>query len=308
MKTTPTIFFLILIASCASEDPRHRFQAVEITRIDSIQLHHLADQDVASMATDGRHWFLAFHHKPLVVKTDLRFQEIRRYDRSGFGPGEMVTTRDIGLRDSRIWVTDFDGRSIHRFDLDLSYLDRLPLEFRPFSLLVFSDSVAWLGSMDMSFEDLYEATGTGHNPRVTRIRSRQVANPPESVLLHAGDHRLAIQYRPYTNRVTVYEDGIESIGFDNILRPARVGYETGTIGPMPNSKIHQTAFTARNRLCLVSGVALAGRHEVACFTISGEPSVTFELSPAAALAATHGDTLLTYSPVSRHVYRYLLDF
>lgn len=279
-----------------------------IMPMDSIDVSWAYGHDVSALAHDNNVWFLTLMNSPAIILADTLFQERSRYERHGNGPAELLNARDIAFSNSFIWVTDFTGLAIHQFSKNLEYKQRIPLAFRPFSIRSISDSVLWVGTMDMIYEDLYTLTISSDQFDIRRTQTRLVNTAPESIVLQSSYMDYGIIYRPFTNKVSVYKGTVHVVDFANPLRPARVTYENTLAGPMPEEKIHQTAFVTATSICLLTGKPTKKHQPVACFTHEGRPYTTFVLTPPMSIASVKENTLYTYSPHTHHVYRYLLDF
>lgn len=300
---------LLLLGSCSIQrDHEAAFKEHELVQIDSTHIGWISDHALSAMATDGTNWFLSFTPGGLLVKTTSGFREIARFDRPGTGPEEISDARELGLSDTWVWVTDVKTLSLHRLDHDLRYRDRLPMPMRPLGLFVLSDSVAWVGTIDMEFEDLYRIQAAESGPVVTRSRSRKVGAAPESMVLFAGTRAFGIQYRPFANRVGITVDSTLVAEFSDPTRPKQLTYQTSFQGPIPEGKIHQTAFTWHGYACILAGGLVDEAQFAACFDKTGRPGARIRFPSPMNLAVSTGDTLFTYSQNTQHVYRYLLDF
>jgi len=302
-------FSLLLLGTCSMKsDPDARFIEHELVRIDSTHIGSISDFALSAMATDGTNWFLSFTPGGLLVKTSAGFREITRFDQPGTGPNEISDARELGISDTWVWVTDVKTLSLHRLDHDLRYRDRLPLPMRPLGLFVLSDTVAWVGTIDMEFEDVYRIHAAETGPVVTRSRSRKVGAAPESMVLFAGTRAFGIQYRPFANRIGITADSTLVAEFSDPTRPKQLSYQTSIQGPIPEGKIHQTAFHWHGYACLLAGGLEDEAQFAACFDKKGRPGVRIRFPSPMTLAVSRGDTLFTYSQNTQHVYRYLLDF
>lgn len=260
------------------------------------------------MVASDHGWYFSFENRVRVLKTDASFREVAHYERAGSGPGELMDARTLVLSDRYVWVTDFVGHAVHRLTLDLAYVDRLSLEFRPFSIYTINDSVAWFGSMDMEYSDIHEAVVRGGRPSVRRVLSRKVAAPPESITLFTGQNGVGVQFHPYTNQVTLLQDSTRIRSFPNPTRPGKPQYRHVFGGPMPEGKIHHSVFQTKERVCVLSGEYTPTHHDAACFGSRGSLVRRLQFRPHMTMTATRNDTLYTYSPETHHVYRYPLDF
>jgi hypothetical protein len=308
MSPQTTLFIpLLLLGSCSvKSETEVRFRERELVRIDSSDIGAISDVALSAMATDGLSWYLSFTPGGLLVKTTSGFRELARFDRPGIGPEEISDARELGISDSWVWVTDLKTLSVHRLDHELRYLDRLPLPMRPLGLFVMSDTMALVGTIDLEFEDVYRLHAMEGGPIVTRWRSRKVGAPPESMVLFAGTPRFGIHYRPFANRIGITTDSTLVSEFADPTRPSQLTYQPSMQGPIPEGKIHQTAFHWDDQACLIAGGLEDGVQFAACFDKSGRPGARIRLPSPMSLAVCKGDTLFTYSQNTHHVYRFII--
>jgi hypothetical protein len=300
---------ILVLGSCSlKSDPGAMFQERELVRIDSVDIGAISDFALSAMATDGTNWYLSFTPGGLLVKTTAGFRELSRFDRSGNGPEEISDARELGISDSWVWVTDVKTLALHRLDHNLRYRDRLTLPMRPLGLFVMSDTEAWIGSIDIEFEDVYRIRAVESGPLVTRWQSRKVGSPPESMVLFAGTRAFGIQYRPFANRIGITTDSTLVAEFADPTRPSQLTYQSSMQGPIPEGKIHQTAFQWHEYACLVAGGLEDDAQFAACFDKAGRPVARIRFPSPKTLAVSKGDTLFTYSQNTQHVYRSILDF
>lgn len=308
MMKLPLLYLGLLLAGCSNKGDPGNAPVLHLDAMDSLDVGRLNPNNVSSMVFYQNHWFLSFENQPVIIKADSSFHEILRYSRQGHGPAELLDTRMVIPSTNYLWVTDFVGLAIHRFDFDLGYKDRIPLEFKPFGIYTINDSTAWLGNMDMEFSDIHEVSVQRGLARVRRVRSQKAGAPPESITLFEGHNGRGVIFHPFTNTVQLLRDSVVQVTFRNVTRPDRPTYKNALIGQLAEGKIHQSAFLTRESICLFSGEHHSNSHQAACFDADGQLIRRLEFRPQMNVGITRGDTLYTYSPHTHHVYRYLLDF
>lgn len=310
MRTPHVLLVLLFAISCQQNNEIVDLRATILYPIDSIPLAALSLHDLTALSIEDSSAFLLSRASKEIVKTNLRFKPLLRYGVTGFGPGEFTDPYDLSASSDRLYVIDFSQRKLMQFDHKLRPIDEFFSKFPPFSILYTKGSHAWMGTMDMEYEDVYRVDFD--NKQLTLIEgSKLIKYGLEGVALHAkNDAGRIIRYRPFNRQLDLFDPSGSRITFQNLTQPERPELEPGSEAfPIFKQRIHHGAFVTGDRACVLSGDHSPQNQPVQCFDFDGKLVYAYILKQGASLISTYSDsTLYTYSPTTNHIYVYNLGF
>lgn len=310
MKTLFLLFSSLLLMGCLRSSSKKVLPAVlELTPSDSISLKDLGVFEINAISLHDSTFFLVSRKTKEIVKTDLQFLQLNRYQKIGKGPGELSDPIDLTIIGNRVFVVDFVQRKILEFDDSLNPIIEFVSEKQPMTLLAIRDDELWMGTFDLEFEDVYSVNPDSRS--FTRLQgSLPIKYPPEGIADHtknaAGD---VLRYRYFNHRADLFlEDGTR-LSFDNTILPQNPDLDTRIAeAPVFKWKTHHSAFLTATFACFLSDSQSESSQPVQCYDFHGRLDSLFDIRHPSKISVYADSTLYTYSANTNHIYVYDLGF
>jgi hypothetical protein len=253
-------------------------------------------------------FFFIDNRRNSIHQVNKIFEPIRTYSSIGRGPGELKKPHSLSTSSRFLFVTDPTQQKIFRFSLDLKPGIELVVPFSPLSIFAINDSILWVGTLNMEYEDVFEINFS--TKLVVRLKSTaMITHPPEGIVFHSsnkfGD---VLRYRQFSNRAEVFQNNKLVASFMNSTQPKTPNYTIKYDLPFFNSKTHAAAFLTESLACFLSGDIGPRRQPIQCFDFDGNLVSRYVIPTPSPFATYHDSLLYTYSPETNHIYVYDFGF